>query len=133
MAKYFDVTGVCRPSEHCMDRREWCMDYRSGKWAKEILDSRNEEGMWGNFHTLAQPVRNKAITTEQAIRRLRILGFTKEDEAVQAVLERMCLCVSGEKKIDDYYEKKLNLRKMKICIYWSQRKMGKRFPLCKWQ
>ena len=62
------------------------MDYRSGKWAKEILDSRNEEGMWGNFHTLAQPVRNKAITTEQAIRRLRILGFTKEDEAVQAVL-----------------------------------------------
>ena len=82
------------------------MDYRSGKWAKEILDSRNEEGMWGNFHTLAQPVRNKAITTEQAIRRLRILGFTKEDEAVQAVLERMCLCVSGEKKIDDYYEKK---------------------------
>nr|WP_300809307.1 hypothetical protein [uncultured Acetatifactor sp.] len=106
MAKYFDVTGVCRPSEHCMERREWCMDYRSGKWAKEILDSRNEEGMWGNFHTLAQPVRNKAITTEQAIRRLRILGFTKEDEAVQAVLERMCLCVSGEKKIDDYYEKK---------------------------
>ena len=36
-----------------MERREWCMDYRSGKWAKEILDSRNEEGMWGNFHTLA--------------------------------------------------------------------------------
>ena len=42
------------------------MDYRSGKWAKEILDSRNEEGMWGNFHTLAQPVRNKAITTQDS-------------------------------------------------------------------
>lgn len=81
------------------------MDYKNGKWARQILDSRNREGMWGNFHTLSQPVSSKAITTEQAIRRLRILGFTKEEEAVQAVLERMCQCVSGEKKIDDYYEK----------------------------
>lgn len=81
------------------------MDYKNGKWAKQILDSRNEEGMWGIFHTLSQPVGNKAITTEQAIRRLRILGFTKDDEPIQVVLERMCLCVSGQKKIDDYYEK----------------------------
>lgn len=81
------------------------MDYKNGKWAIQILDSRNGEGMWGNFHTLSQPVGNKAITTEQAIRRLRILGFTKEEEVIQAVLERMCQCVSGEKKIDDYYEK----------------------------
>ena len=81
------------------------MDYKNGKWARQILDSRNGEGMWGNFHALSQPVSNKAITTEQAIRRLRILGFTKEEEVIQAVLERMCQCVSGEKKIDDYYEK----------------------------
>lgn len=81
------------------------MDHKNGKWARKILDSRNGEGMWGNFHTLSQPVGSKAIATEQAIRRLRILGFTKEEEAIQAVLERMCQCVSGEKKIDDYYEK----------------------------
>ena len=80
-------------------------DYKNGKWARQILDSRGREGMWGNFHTLSQPVSSKAITTEQAIRRLRILGFTKEEEAIQVVLERMCQCVSGEKKIDDYYEK----------------------------
>lgn len=80
-------------------------DYKTGKWAKQILDSRDSEGMWGNFHTLSEPVGNKAITTEQAIRRLRILGFTKEDEPIQLVLDRMCLCVSGRKKIDNYYEK----------------------------
>lgn len=81
------------------------MNHKNGKWAKQILESRNEEGMWGIFHTLSQPKSNEAITTEQAIRRLRILGYTKEDEAIQIVLERMCLCVSGQKKIDDYYEK----------------------------
>lgn len=81
------------------------MNHKNGKWAKQILDSRNDEGMWGNFHTLSRPVSNKAITTEQAIRRLRILGFTKEDEPIQLVLERMCLCVDNKKKIDDYYEK----------------------------
>ncbi len=81
------------------------MDYKNGKWAKQILDGRNEEGLWGNFHTLSRPVSGKAITTEQAIRRLRILGFTKEDDPIRVVLERMCLCVSGEKKIDHYYEK----------------------------
>lgn len=81
------------------------MDYKNGKWAKEILDSRNAESMWGIFHTLSQPVKNKPITTEQAIRRLRILGFTKDDAPIQAVLERMCLCVSGQRKIDNYSEK----------------------------
>lgn len=81
------------------------MDHKNGKWAREILSARDSEGMWGNFHTLSQPVRGKPITTEQAIRRLRILGFTRNDEPVQTVLERMCQCVSGERKIDDYYEK----------------------------
>lgn len=80
-------------------------DYKAGKWAKQILDSRDDEGMWGTFHTLSQSVGNRVITTEQAIRRLRILGFTKEDEPIRLVLDRMCLCVSGRKKIDHYYEK----------------------------
>lgn len=25
-------------------------DHKNGKWARQILDSRNGEGMWGNFH-----------------------------------------------------------------------------------
>lgn len=82
------------------------MDHKNGKWAQQILDIRDEDGMWGTFHTLSQPTGKKPITTEQAIRRLRILGFTKDDAPIQVVLERMCLCVSGERKIDDYSEKK---------------------------
>ena len=81
------------------------VNHKRGKWASQILDSRNGEGMWEVFHSLSQPTNKKVLTTEQAIRRLRILGFTKEDEAIQIVLERMCLCVSGRKKIDDYSEK----------------------------
>lgn len=81
------------------------MDHKNGKWARQILDSRNSEGMWGNFHTLSRPANKKALTTEQALRRLKILGFTREDEAIQTVLERMCLCVSGRKRIDGYSEK----------------------------
>lgn len=80
-------------------------DHKTNKWAKQILDSRDSEGMWGNFHTLSQPAGNKAITTEQALRRLRILGFTKDDKPIRQALDRMCLCVSGRKSIDSYYEK----------------------------
>lgn len=42
------------------------MNYKTGKWAGQILKLRNNDGMWGNFHTLSKPVNNKSITTEQA-------------------------------------------------------------------
>lgn len=80
-------------------------NHKNGKWAKQILDSRNDEGMWGVFHTLSQPRPGRAITTEQAIRRLRILGYTGEDAPIRTVLARMGQCVRGERKIDDYREK----------------------------
>ncbi len=82
------------------------MDHKDGKWARQILADRDAEGLWGNFHTLSTPVSGRALTTEQAIRRLRILGFTKQDEPIQVVMRRMCQCVSGQRKIDDYSEKK---------------------------
>ncbi len=76
-------------------------NHKSGKWAKQILDRKNEDGMWGNFHGA-----DCANYTEPVIRRLKVLGFTKEDPVIQTVLNRMCLCVSGKRKIDDYSEKK---------------------------
>lgn len=82
------------------------MNHKDGKWAKQILNARNKEGLWGDFHALSCPTSYKEIKTEQAIRRLRILGFTKDDEPIRTVIERMCLCVAGERKIDNYYEKK---------------------------
>lgn len=81
------------------------MNHKDGKWAKQILALRHEDGMWGNFHTLSRPQNGKAYTTEQALRRLYLLGYSMEDEAIQQVVERMVLCVKGERKIDDYAEK----------------------------
>lgn len=82
------------------------MDHKSGKWAKEILSLVNSEGNWGNFHTLSVPVKGKALTTEQAIRRLYILGYTKDDEVIAKVIKQMEESVKGKRKIDDYFEKK---------------------------
>ena len=80
--------------------------YKNGKWAKQILAQRQEDGLWGNFHTLSCPVPGKSYTTEQAIRRLYYLGYTANDEVIQTVLRRMEQCVKGELAIDGYSEKK---------------------------
>ena len=48
-----------------------------------------DDGSWGHFHTLSNPTKAQPITTEQALRRLRILGFTKEDEPICRVIRYM--------------------------------------------
>lgn len=53
--------------------------YKNSKWSKEIISLQKEEGLWGYFHTLSEPDKYP-ITTEQALRRLLILGYTIEDE-----------------------------------------------------
>lgn len=82
------------------------MDHKNGKWANFILDMRCDDGLWGNFHTLSKPVNGKRYTTEQALRRLYFLGYTLSDDVIQYAVDRMVLCLKGERKIDDYYEKK---------------------------
>ena len=80
--------------------------YKTGKWAKQILAQRREDGLWGKFHTLSCPASGKSYTTEQAIRRLYYLGYTANDEVIQTVLRRMEQCVKGDLAIDGYSEKK---------------------------
>ena len=49
--------------------RKICIRTLNGR--KEILAQQDENGLWGNFHTLSKP--SKApITTEQALRRLYV-------------------------------------------------------------
>jgi hypothetical protein len=57
------------------------INYNS-KWVKQILDLQHEDGSWGCFHTLSNPTKAQPMTTEQALRRLRILGLTKDDEPI---------------------------------------------------
>lgn len=81
--------------------------FKDGKWARKILEMQNPDGAWGSqFHTLSMPDRRQGlITTEQALRRLKILGFTFEDEPIKRAVDCMCACLRGERKIDDYWEK----------------------------
>ena len=82
------------------------MDYKHGKIAESILALQNEDGTWGNmFHSLAVPNNKTPLTTEQALRRLKGLGFTLEDEPIRKAVGCMVSCLRGERRIDDYWEK----------------------------
>jgi hypothetical protein len=59
------------------------------KWVQQITDLQHEDGSWGHFHTLSQPTRAQPMTTEQALRRLRILGLTKDAEPIARAIAYM--------------------------------------------
>lgn len=78
--------------------------YKSSRWAKEIISLQNEDGLWGYFHTLSEP-NKQPITTEQALRRLQILGYTIEDNCIQKSVQYMHDCLVGKKEMPDRREK----------------------------
>jgi len=57
--------------------------------ADQILAQQRPDGSWGYFHTLSVPVKGKPLTTEQALRRLRELGYTAQDEPIQRAIAYM--------------------------------------------
>lgn len=65
------------------------MDYKDSKWTSQILTLQQDDGSWGHFHTLSNPTKAQPMTTEQALRRLRILGFTKDDEPICRAMRYM--------------------------------------------
>ncbi len=78
--------------------------HQNGKWAREILAAQDAEGKWQGFHGMAQPTPGKPLTTEQALRRLERLGFTREDDCIQRALAYMHDCLTGAKSIPDPVE-----------------------------
>jgi len=82
------------------------MDYKNGKWAKQILALQHEDGTWGDsFHSLAVPARKYPLTTEQALRRLMVLGFDIKDAPIRKTVNYMIACLRGERKMDNSWEK----------------------------
>lgn len=79
--------------------------YKDSKWAKEIISQQNSDGLWGYFHTLSEPNEKYPITTEQALHRLYILGYTIDDEPIQKTVDYMSMCLSGRKQMPDRREK----------------------------
>lgn len=63
-------------------------EHKSGKWAREIIALQQPDGSWGQFHSLKSTGPFK-YTTEMALRRLWILGYTKEDLCIQKALDYM--------------------------------------------
>lgn len=78
--------------------------HKNGKWARQIVALQDDEGKWGNFHSMSQ-FSAAPITTEQALRRLERLGFGIEDECIQKAVAYMDDCLAGKKCIPDHREK----------------------------
>ena len=78
--------------------------HKNGKWAKQIISLQDEEGKWGDFHSLSQ-FSDSVITTEQALRRLERLGYTIGDECIRKAVSYMNDCLTGRKSIPDRREK----------------------------
>ncbi len=66
-------------------------DHRGSKQAEKILRLQREDGSWGQFHSLSA---GEVCTTEQAIRRLMILGYTKEDDCLRRAAAYMENCLA---------------------------------------
>lgn len=82
------------------------MSHKENQIALSILELQNEDGTWGNeFHSLAVPTSRNPLTTKQALRRLKILGFIIEDAPIRKTVDCMVSCLRGERKIDNYWEK----------------------------
>lgn len=78
--------------------------HTSTKWASKIISLQDGEGKWSYFHSLSSGSK-VPVTTEQALRRLEILGFTAEDECIRKALAYMHRCLTGEEEIPDRREK----------------------------
>jgi hypothetical protein len=74
--------------------------YKDSIWAKRIIALQQGNGAWWHFHTLSDP-KNNPVTTEQALRRLLVLGFTMADAPVQKAVSYMADCLASVQQIPD--------------------------------
>lgn len=84
------------------------MESCQSKWVQEIIKLQQADGSWGYFHSLSSPTKERPMTTEQALRRLRILGLTADDEPIRRALAYIVKCITGKLSIPDRREVKPN-------------------------
>ncbi|SCY55787.1 hypothetical protein [Alkaliphilus peptidifermentans] len=80
-------------------------DVLQTKWVKEIISLQWDDGSWGQFHSMSR-FSKSVITTEQALRRLLILGLDKDDEQIKRAYNYMEKYLLREVDLRDYKEKK---------------------------
>lgn len=74
------------------------------KWIEDIIKLQQNNGSWGYFHSLNSVVKYP-ITTEQALRRLRILGLDYSDSCIQKAVSYMERYLQGLEDLPDRKEK----------------------------
>lgn len=74
-------------------------------FAEEIVARQLPDGSWGKFHSLALPVAGQPLHTEQALRRLLILGLGEHDESIKRAATYLEECLAGRRSIPDRREK----------------------------
>ena len=109
---YRDVKALCDrfaiPLPKDYDRFLSASSPPKSKWVRQIVDLQHDDGSWGHLHSLAKPTTLQSMTTEQALRRLHVLGFTKDDEPIAKALSYLRSCLQGELTPPDRREKVLN-------------------------
>ncbi len=83
------------------------MSYNN-KWINQIIKLQKSDGSWGNFHTLGKPIKGQPISTEQALRRLWVLGLTDKDEPINHSLQYMKHVLDKRVTPPDRREKVMN-------------------------
>ena len=63
-------------------------NYKNGKWANRIISMQHPDGSWGCFHTLRGDS-DTPLTTEMALLRLELLGYTAEDKCIKRAITHM--------------------------------------------
>jgi hypothetical protein len=79
---------------------------RQSKWYSELADEQWEDGSWGRFHTQDSkaPVKQKYVTTEDALKRARQLSLSKDDPMIARCIKLMERYVRGEETWSDKIE-----------------------------
>ena len=76
--------------------------YKNTRWAQQLIAAQLPDGSWGSFHSLSH---GAAVSTESALRRLHILGYTAQDACIAKALGYMHSCLLGQTQLPDPREK----------------------------
>jgi hypothetical protein len=97
-----DIVQLDRDDKVLLELKESVM---KTKWVNNITKFQWADGSWGDFHSLSG-VRGTKLTTEQALRRLLILGLEKHDLPIKKAQNYMERYLLGELDLRDRTEKK---------------------------
>ncbi|GKX28802.1 hypothetical protein SH1V18_12820 [Vallitalea longa] len=105
--KYLLLRDVIKVDNDDIELKAIKESVMKNKWVDTIIKQQLVDGSWGTFHSMSQNGKS-TMTTEQALRRLIILGLDHTDEPMKRIVEYMEKHLLGEIELKDRVEKKHN-------------------------